>query len=131
MNLELTRTQSAALALLLNVAMGLGFVTRRKGGRESLLAMLLFGTTGVALAMPPGEPRLPGATGKPAPRYEVRVVDEDGVVRRVPMLVEYEGGLYEALCCPDPCYEPRWLAVADAAFTCEAARPVTQQRAQQ
>ncbi len=35
-------------------------------------------TTGVALAMPPGQPRLPGATGKPAPRYQIRVVDESG-----------------------------------------------------
>ncbi len=37
-------------------------------------------------------------------------------------------GLYRALCCPDPCYEPKWLAVADAAFFVEAARPQTQQR---
>jgi len=37
-------------------------------------------------------------------------------------------GLYRALCCPDPCYEPKWLAVADSAFFVEAARPQTQQR---
>ncbi len=35
-------------------------------------------TTGVALAMPPGQPRLPGATGRPAPYYELRVVDDAG-----------------------------------------------------
>jgi long-chain acyl-CoA synthetase len=35
-------------------------------------------TTGVALAMPPGQPRKPGATGRPAPHYEIRVVDDDG-----------------------------------------------------
>jgi long-chain acyl-CoA synthetase len=35
-------------------------------------------TTGVALAMPPGQPRKPGATGKPAPLYEIRVVDSRG-----------------------------------------------------
>ena len=35
-------------------------------------------TTGVALAMPLGQPRLPGATGIVAPYYEVRVVDDDG-----------------------------------------------------
>jgi long-chain acyl-CoA synthetase len=35
-------------------------------------------TTGVALAMPPGQPRKPGATGKPAPLYEIRVVDSQG-----------------------------------------------------
>jgi len=39
------------------------------------------------------------------------------------------GGLYECLCCPDPCYDPpHWLAVADAAFFVDAARPITQQR---
>ena len=37
-------------------------------------------------------------------------------------------GLYRALCCPDPCYEPKWLAIADSAFFVEAARPQTQQR---
>jgi hypothetical protein len=37
-------------------------------------------------------------------------------------------GLYESLCCPDPCYEPRWLAVADSAFFVAAARPQSQQR---
>lgn len=35
-------------------------------------------TTGVALAMPPGQPRKPGATGRPAPYYEIRVVDDAG-----------------------------------------------------
>jgi long-chain acyl-CoA synthetase len=35
-------------------------------------------TTGVALAMPPGQARKPGATGRPAPYYEIRVVDNDG-----------------------------------------------------
>ncbi len=37
-------------------------------------------------------------------------------------------GLYRALCCPDACYEPKWLALADSAFFVEAARPQTQQR---
>jgi hypothetical protein len=37
-------------------------------------------------------------------------------------------GLYECICCPDPCYEPHWLAVADSAFFVDAARPVTQMR---
>src|SRR5262245_53758479 len=36
--------------------------------------------------------------------------------------------LYECICCPDPCYQPRWLALADAAFFVESARPVTQTR---
>jgi hypothetical protein len=37
-------------------------------------------------------------------------------------------GLYSALCCPDPCYEPRWINVANAAFFVDEARPVTQTR---
>jgi hypothetical protein len=37
-------------------------------------------------------------------------------------------GLYRCICCPDPCYEPHWVPLADAAFIVEAARPVTQQR---
>jgi hypothetical protein len=36
--------------------------------------------------------------------------------------------LYCCICCPDPCYEPRWLPLADAAFFVDAARPVTQTR---
>lgn len=37
-------------------------------------------------------------------------------------------GLYECVCCPDPCYEPKWTPLADAAFFTPAARPVTQTR---
>ena len=37
-------------------------------------------------------------------------------------------GVYEALCCPDPCYDPHWIPLGDASFFCETARPVTQQR---
>lgn len=37
-------------------------------------------------------------------------------------------GFYHAVCCPDPCYEPCWVALADAAFFVESARPVTQTR---
>ncbi|MBL8800307.1 MAG: hypothetical protein JNM56_40885, partial [Planctomycetia bacterium] len=35
---------------------------------------------------------------------------------------------YECICCPDPCYEPHWCAVANSAFFVDAARPVTQMR---
>ncbi len=38
------------------------------------------------------------------------------------------GGLCDALCCPDPCYEPRWIAEANAAFFQDGPRPVTQTR---
>src|SRR6202044_3955508 len=37
-------------------------------------------------------------------------------------------GLYECICCPDPCYEGRWTPIADSAFFVEGARPVTQTR---
>jgi hypothetical protein len=37
-------------------------------------------------------------------------------------------GLYECVCCPDPCYEGRWMPIADAAFFLDAARPITQTR---
>jgi multicomponent Na+:H+ antiporter subunit F len=49
-----------ACGLLLNIAIGLGFVTSRRGGADSLLATLLLGTTGVALALVLGE-----AVGEP------------------------------------------------------------------
>jgi len=38
------------------------------------------------------------------------------------------GGLYDCICCPDPCYEPHWIAAADTAFFQDAARPATQMR---
>jgi hypothetical protein len=37
-------------------------------------------------------------------------------------------GLYECICCPDPCYEPRWIPIADSAFFVDAPRPITQSR---
>jgi hypothetical protein len=37
-------------------------------------------------------------------------------------------GLCECLCCPDPCYEPEWIATANAAFFVDAARPATYMR---
>jgi hypothetical protein len=36
--------------------------------------------------------------------------------------------IYQSICCPDPCYDPCWLAVADSAFFTPAARPKSQQR---
>ncbi len=37
-------------------------------------------------------------------------------------------GLHDCICCPDPCYEPKWVPVADSAFFVDAARPKTQMR---
>ena len=45
----------SALVLLLIVMVGLVFVSLRPGGSESILAALLFGTTGVALVLVLGE----------------------------------------------------------------------------
>src|SRR5262249_12662330 len=37
-------------------------------------------------------------------------------------------GIYECICCPDPCYEPRWVPLANAALFVDPARPATQIR---
>lgn len=36
--------------------------------------------------------------------------------------------IYRGLCCPDPCYSPKWRPLADAAFFTSAVRPQNQQR---
>jgi multicomponent Na+:H+ antiporter subunit F len=46
---------SAALVLLLSIVLGLGHVFRQPGRADSLLAALLFGSTGVALVLVLGE----------------------------------------------------------------------------
>jgi hypothetical protein len=37
-------------------------------------------------------------------------------------------GIYECICCPDPCYEPRWNILGNAAFFADETRPVTGMR---
>jgi multicomponent Na+:H+ antiporter subunit F len=44
-----------ACGLLLNIALGLAFVTSRRGSADSLLAVLLLGTTGVAFTLVLGQ----------------------------------------------------------------------------
>jgi hypothetical protein len=34
---------------------------------------------------------------------------------------------YRCVCCPDPCYDPQWTPLPNAAFFVDGARPVTQQ----
>jgi len=41
----------AACGILLNIAIGLGVTTRHRAAADSLLAVLLFGTAGVALVL--------------------------------------------------------------------------------
>lgn len=36
--------------------------------------------------------------------------------------------LYQAVCCPDPCYDPHWTGIANSAFWVDGVRPVTQVR---
>lgn len=36
--------------------------------------------------------------------------------------------MYHSLCCPDPCYDPVWVGVKNAAFFVDSARPNTHQR---
>lgn len=40
----------------------------------------------------------------------------------------FAAALYECLCCPDPCYEPRWVAAANASFFTDPVRPISQTR---
>ena len=57
---------SAAVVLLLTIVLGLGHVFRQPGRAESLLAALLFGSTGVALSLdrcPSGNRCAPGGRG--------------------------------------------------------------------
>jgi hypothetical protein len=37
-------------------------------------------------------------------------------------------GLYHCVCCPDPCYVPRWKALANASFFTSEVKPITQIR---
>ena len=37
-------------------------------------------------------------------------------------------GIYQCICCPDPCYDPCWVAGANNAFFVDGARPVNQTR---
>lgn len=38
------------------------------------------------------------------------------------------GALYEALCSHDPCYEGKWIPLADSAFFSDTIRPISQQK---
>jgi hypothetical protein len=37
-------------------------------------------------------------------------------------------GVYHCICCPDPCYEPSWVPLANASLFVDPARPATQLR---
>src|SRR5262249_56151723 len=37
-------------------------------------------------------------------------------------------GFSRCICCPDPCYEPRWVPLANAALFVDPVRPATQIR---
>lgn len=44
------------------------------------------------------------------------------------LLGRFAGAIYDGVCCPDPCYTPRWTTLANAAFFVDTVRPVTQTR---
>ena len=75
-----------------------------------------------------GEQRLTGGSGMGCESCGSSTTCDAGCVRfpkRGPF-TRLIGGVYEALVCPDPCYQPRWQPLADAALFTAAARPVTQ-----
>ena len=37
-------------------------------------------------------------------------------------------GVVDGICCPDPCYQPRWTMLANASFFTDSARPQNRQR---
>jgi hypothetical protein len=84
--------------------------------------------SGGLLGMPGPGPGLTGCAGGccaggqcvPGRTHCCSCCDSDSCIGR--MLC----GLYECICCPDPCYEPKWLAVANSAFFTDQVRPVTQ-----
>jgi hypothetical protein len=43
-------------------------------------------------------------------------------------LGRFFAGIYDCVCCPDPCYEPRWVGAATASFFADSARPITETR---
>ncbi len=45
-----------------------------------------------------------------------------------PGLAGFFEGVYHCICCPDPCYEPRWKALPNNAFFVDQVRPVTQMK---
>lgn len=42
------------------------------------------------------------------------------------MLGRIIGATHDTICCPDPCYEPKWTLLANSAYFVDGARPVTQ-----
>jgi hypothetical protein len=38
------------------------------------------------------------------------------------------GIIYEIVCCPDPCYQPKWEPIADSSFFVDPARPISNTR---
>jgi hypothetical protein len=43
-------------------------------------------------------------------------------------LKRFVGLVYESVCCPDPCYQPKWEPIADSAFFVEGPRPISNTR---
>lgn len=61
-----------------------------------------------------------GAECVPGQFHTCSCVDSDSALGRL------IGGFYQCICCPDPCYEPHYIAAANAGFFLDSTRPVTQ-----
>jgi hypothetical protein len=44
------------------------------------------------------------------------------------MFARFAGAIYDGVCCPDPCYAPKWTTLANASFFIDSGRPVTHTR---
>jgi hypothetical protein len=44
------------------------------------------------------------------------------------LLSRFAGAIYDGVCCPDPCYMPKWTTLGNAAFFSDPIRPATQTR---
>jgi hypothetical protein len=73
-------------------------------------------------SLPPGAANYPYTGGQCVPGRTCGTCDS------VTPMGKLCSGIYENICCPDPCYEPRWIPAANAAFFQDSPRPVTQTR---
>jgi len=69
-----------------------------------------------------------GAGGCGAHCYPGQFCDHEPGQHEDTVIARIWCGFYECLCCPDPCYQPRWVAVANSAFFADQVRPATQMR---
>ena len=93
---------------------------------DAFLAPQLFPTAGSCSTCGGGDPGCGGCGGNthcvPGRKSCDRYPAGDSVLSR------FAGSIYDGVCCPDPCYQPKWTTLANAAFFVDPIRPVTQMR---